>query len=62
MERADSNYFSDTVDATLWVESVNGDGTLTVAQYNYYNAGGSGWGHFSRMIVPSGTYQWFVYF
>ena len=46
----------------VWVESVNGDGTLTVAQYNYYNAGGSGWGHFSRMIVPSGTYQWFVYF
>ena len=24
VERADSNYFSDTVDATLWVESVNG--------------------------------------
>ena len=46
----------------VWVESVNGDGTLTVAQYNYYNAGGSGWGHFSRMIVPSGTYQWFIYF
>ena len=24
VERADSSYFSDTVDATLWVESVNG--------------------------------------
>lgn len=46
----------------VWVESVNGDGTLTIAQYNYYNAGGSGWGHFSRMIVPSATYQWFIYF
>lgn len=46
----------------VWVESVNGDGTLTVAQYNYYNAGGAGWGNFSRMIVPAGTYQWFIYF
>lgn len=46
----------------VWVDSVNGDGTLTISQYNYYNAGGSGWGHFSRMIVPAGTYQWFVYF
>ncbi len=46
----------------VWVDSVNGDGTLTVSQYNYYNAGGSGWGHFSRMIVPAGTYQWFIYF
>ena len=46
----------------VWVESVNGDGTLTVSQYNYFNAGGSGWGHYSKMIVPAGTYQWFVYF
>lgn len=46
----------------VWVESVNGDGTLTVAQYNYYGAGGPGWGNFSRMIVPAGTYQWFIYF
>lgn len=46
----------------VWVESVNGDGTLTIAQYNYFNAGGPGWGNFSRMIVPSGTYQWFIYF
>lgn len=46
----------------VWVESVNGDGTVTIAQHNYYDAGGSGWGHFSRMIVPSGTYQWYVYF
>lgn len=46
----------------VWVDSVNGDGTLTVSQYNYYNAGGAGWGNFSQMIVPSGTYQWFIYF
>lgn len=45
----------------VWVESNNHDGTLTVAQYNYYNAGGSGWGNFSRMIVPVGTYQYFIY-
>lgn len=42
----------------VWVESVNGDGTLTVAQYNYFY---NGWGNFSRMIVPSGTYQYFIY-
>jgi len=47
----------------VWVESVNSaDGTMTVAQYNYFNAGGPGWGNFSRMIVPIGTYQWYVYF
>ena len=46
----------------VWVEKDNHDGTLTVAQYNYFNAGGSGWGNFSRMIVPAGSYQWFIYF
>lgn len=46
----------------VWVESVNGDGTLTISQYNYFNAGGPGWGNFSRMIVPAGTYQYFISF
>lgn len=46
----------------VWVDSVNGDGTLTVSQYNYYNAGGPGWGHYSKMIVPAATYQYFIYF
>ncbi len=47
----------------VWVESVNsGDGTMTVAQYNYYNSSDPGWGKFSRMIVPIGTYQWYIYF
>jgi len=47
----------------VWVESVNASaGTMEVSQYNYYNAGGSGWGHYSRMRVPIGTYQQYVYF
>lgn len=47
----------------VWVESVNMTaGTMDVSQYNYYNAGGSGWGHYSKMRVPIGTYQQYVYF
>lgn len=46
----------------VWVDSVNGDGTLTISQYNYYNAGGPGWGNYSKMIVPAATYQYFIYF
>lgn len=46
----------------VWVDSVNGDGTLTISQYNFYNAGGPGWGHFSKMVVPAATYQYFIYF
>lgn len=47
----------------VWVESVNeGAGTMVVSQYNYYNAGGSGWGHYSKMQVPIGTYQSYIYF
>lgn len=47
----------------VWVESVDsGAGTMEVSQYNYYNAGGSGWGHYSRMRVPIGTYQQYIYF
>ena len=46
----------------VWVDSVNGDGTLTISQYNYFNAGGPGWGHYSKMIVPAATYQYFIYF
>jgi peptidoglycan hydrolase CwlO-like protein len=46
-----------------WVESVNlGAGTMIISQYNYYNAGGSGWGHYSKMEVSVGAYQKFVYF
>jgi surface antigen/peptidoglycan hydrolase CwlO-like protein len=47
----------------VWVESVDtAAGKMIVSQYNYYNAGGSGWGHYSKMQVPIGTYQQYVYF
>lgn len=46
----------------VWVEAVNGDGTVDVSQYNYYNAGGSGWGHYSKMRVSASTYDTYIYF
>ncbi len=47
---------------TVWIDSVNSDGTLTISQYNYYNAGGSGWGNYSKMRVSASTYSVFIYF
>jgi len=47
---------------TVWVDSVNSDGTLTISQYNYYNAGGSGWGNYSKMKVSPSTYNVYIYF
>jgi surface antigen/peptidoglycan hydrolase CwlO-like protein len=46
-----------------WIESVNGDGTLTVSQYNYnYNYPSPlGWGLYSKMIVPASSYNIYVY-
>ena len=47
----------------VWVESVDTNaGTMIVSQYNYYNAGGPGWGNYSKMQVPIGTYQMYIYF
>lgn len=47
----------------VWVESVDQNaGTMIVSQYNYYNAGGPGWGNYSKMQVPIGTYQSYIYF
>ena len=47
----------------VWVESVDESaGTMVVSQYNYYNAGGPGWGNYSKMQVPIGTYQMYIYF
>lgn len=47
----------------VWVESVDTSaGTMIVSQYNYYNAGGPGWGNYSKMQVPIGTYQQYIYF
>lgn len=47
---------------TVWIDSVNSDGTLTISQYNYYNAGGPGWGNYSKMRVSANTYSVFIYF
>lgn len=48
---------------TVWVESVNSNGTINISQYNYYNAGGSGWGHYSEMYnVSPGAYDYYIYF
>ncbi len=47
----------------VWVESVNSDGTINISQYNYYNAGGSGWGHYSEMYgVSPYAYDYYIYF
>lgn len=47
----------------VWVESIDSAaGTMIVSQYNYYNAGGPGWGNYSKMQVPIGTYQQYIYF
>lgn len=46
----------------VWVEAVNGDGTVDVSQYNYYNAGGPGWGNYSKMRVSAATYDTYIYF
>ena len=47
----------------VWVESVNGDGTINISQYNYFNGGGAGWGHYSQMYnVSPGAYDYYIYF
>lgn len=46
---------------SVWVEAVNDDGTIDISQYNYFNAGGSGWGHYSKMRVSSATYDTYIY-
>lgn len=48
---------------TVWVESVNSNGTINISQYNYFNAGGSGWGHYSEMYnVSPAAYDYYIYF
>ncbi|MES2876247.1 MAG: CHAP domain-containing protein [Patescibacteria group bacterium] len=47
----------------VWVESVNGDGTINISQYNYFNAGGAGWGHYSEMYgISAGAYDYYIHF
>lgn len=47
---------------SVWVEAVNDDGTIDISQYNFYDAGGSGWGHYSEMRVSAATYDTYIYF
>lgn len=48
---------------SVWVEGVNANGTVNVSQYNYFNAGGSGWGHYSEMYnVSPSAYDYYIYF
>jgi len=46
----------------VWIDAVNSDGTVDISQYNYWNAGGPGWGHFSKMRVSAATYDTYIYF
>jgi len=47
----------------VWVERVNGDGTIDISQYNYFNAGGAGWGNYSEMRgVSPNAYDAYIYF
>ncbi len=46
----------------VWIEAVNDDGTVDVSQYNYYDAGGPGWGNYSEMRVSASTYDTYIYF
>lgn len=43
----------------VWVEAVNGDGTLVVSQYNYNY--GNGYGLYSKMILSASIFQAYVY-
>jgi surface antigen len=45
----------------VWVESVNGDGTINISQYNELTS--SGWGNYSeRYHVSPSTYNVYIYF
>ena len=48
----------------VWVESVNGNGTINISQYNYWLRGtaNGGWGHYSEFknVSPS-AYQSYIY-
>ena len=35
---------------------------VVISQYNYFNEGGSGWGHYSKMRVRASTYDTYIYF
>lgn len=55
---------SGTYGHVVWVESVNGNGTINISQYNYWLRGmpNGGWGHYSEFknVSPS-AYQYYIY-
>lgn len=44
----------------VYVEDVVG-GDVIISQYNYLDAGGPGWGHYSKMRVSAATYDTYIY-
>ena len=38
-----------------------GSNTVRISQFNYFNAGGPGWGHYREMTVPARTYDTYIY-
>jgi surface antigen len=44
-----------------WVEQVMGD-QIRISQYNWPNLGGSGWGHYSEMVVHKSFFPRYIYF
>lgn len=46
----------------VWIEAVNGDGTVDISQFNSLNDGGPGWGNYSEKRVSAGTYDYYIYF
>ena len=47
----------------VWVESnPDADGYIIISQYNAYDQGGPGWGHYSKKRVKASTYSEFIYF
>ena len=48
---------------TVWVESVNADGTINISQYNEINSSAPGPGMYSeRYNVPASAYATYIYF
>ncbi|MGB3945494.1 MAG: CHAP domain-containing protein [Candidatus Saccharimonadales bacterium] len=50
---------------TVWIDQYDeSTGMITkLSQYNYYNAGGSGWGHYSEMYnVSPAAYDYYIHF
>ena len=47
---------------TVYIEDYNpSTGMARISQMNYLNAGGPGWGNYSEMTLPAGTYDTFIY-